>query len=158
MSSPPVDYRPDIAGEADLVTITLPTVTLLYAAAAVLINLWLALRIVQFRFKTKTMDGHGPVGEALHARGRAQANFNEYVPLALVLMALIELRVGHSPWLWLLGALLIVGRLVHPFGLERPVPNPLRMIGILLTWIASLGLALWAAYLVFQPGTAISYF
>ncbi|WCT73150.1 MAPEG family protein [Sphingomonas naphthae] len=141
-----------------MTTIALPSITLLYAAAFALLNLWLSVRVATVRIKGGTMDGHGGDGSLLHKRGRAHANFNEYVPIALVLMLVLELRVGHAAGLWALGAALIVGRLLHPFGLERPAPNPFRMAGILLTWLATLGLALWAIYLAFQPGPAITYF
>lgn len=138
-------------GGQDMPGFTPPTVTLIYAAAAVIINLWLAFRTVQVRLRTKTSMGHGETDGLLLARGRAHANFNEYVPLALLLMLAVELHVGPSTGLWVLGAMLIVGRLLHPFGLERPAPNPLRMAGILLTWVASLGLAAWALLLVLRP-------
>ena len=141
-----------------MTSITLPSITLLYAAAAALLNLWLATRVTMARFATKTMDGHGAEDGLLAKRARAHANFIEYVPLALILMLILELRVGHSAGLWALGAVLIVGRVLHPFGMERAAPNPFRMLGILLTFAALLGLALWAIYLAFQPGPSVTYF
>jgi uncharacterized membrane protein YecN with MAPEG domain len=35
----------------------------------------------------------------------------------------------------------VLGRLAHPFGMDRPAPNAFRMIGALLTWILLLVLA-----------------
>jgi uncharacterized membrane protein YecN with MAPEG domain len=80
----------------------------------------------------------------MQARTRAHANFNEYVPMALILMGLIEMNVGTSRWLWGIGALLVVARVAHPFGLERPMPNPYRAIGVMLTFASMLFLIVWA--------------
>lgn len=140
-----------------LVPITLPTVTLLFAAALALVNLWLAFRAGSLRMKGRAAVGDG--GDPLMmARMRAHANFNEYVPIALILMTLIELVTGHATGLWVIGALLVVGRLMHPFGMERPVPNPLRMGGILLTWGTLLALIVWGIWIVLQPAPGVVYF
>ncbi|PTQ10793.1 GST-like protein [Sphingomonas oleivorans] len=137
---------------------TPPSVTLIIAAALGLINLWLSFRVGRVRLPSKIAIGDGG-NEMLRARMRAHANFNEYVPIALILMLLIELRVGAATGLWVLGLALVVGRLVHPFGMERPVPNPLRGGGIALTGLASLALVIWAIYLAFTPAqTQITYF
>ncbi|MFW2830648.1 MAPEG family protein [Sphingomonas sp. ID0503] len=125
----------------------LPTVTLIIAAALAIINLWLAMRIVPFRMKGVPVgDGGNPL---IVARMRAQSNFAEYVPVALILMALVELHVGADGKLWGIGAALAIGRVLHPFGIERPVPNVMRAGGILLTWVATLLLALWAVLIGF---------
>nr|WP_294392115.1 MAPEG family protein [uncultured Sphingomonas sp.] len=125
-----------------------PVITLIIAAAMGLLNLWLGLRVAQVRVAKKVMVGDGEVPQLL-ARGRAHANFNEYVPIALILMLLVELRVGASPWLWAAGAALVIGRVLHPFGMERPAPNPLRLSGILLTWATIAGLVLWAVLIAY---------
>ena len=124
--------------------VALPVITLLVAAAMGLLNLWLGVRITQVRRSARISLGHG--GQpALEARIRAHANFNEYVPIALILMMLIELCAGGSTWLWLLGALLVAARLLHPFGMDRPAPNLPRAAGALLTWTVVLALVVWAA-------------
>ena len=70
-------------------------------------------------------------------RARAHANFAEYVPLALVLMALVELQEGSTWTLHLIGALIIAGRLIHAFGISRePENGRLRVFGIALTLAA----------------------
>lgn len=125
-------------------------ITLLYAAVLAIINLWLAWRAGKIRVSDRIMIGDG--GNALlHARMRAHANFNEYVPVALILMGLIEFHVGSALGLWVLGGLLAVARLAHPFGMERPAPNALRAGGILVTYLVTIALILWAIYVVFTP-------
>ena len=120
-----------------------PQITLIIAAALGLLNLWLAVRIVRVRVSRKVSLGHGGI-PGMQGRIRAHANFNEYVPIALILMGLIEMNVGASRWLWGIGALLVVARVLHPFGMDRPSPNPYRALGALFTFV-SLGLLVgWA--------------
>jgi uncharacterized membrane protein YecN with MAPEG domain len=135
-----------------------PAVTLLIAAALGLINLWLAIRASRVRISQKILMGDND-NPLMRARMRAHANFNEYVPIALILMALIELRVGASAFLWGIGLALVVGRLLHPFGLDRPAPNALRISGIMLTWAVLIALVIWALILSFTAvPSGIRYF
>jgi uncharacterized protein len=125
-----------------------PTVTLIFAAALGLLNIWLGVRVSRARVTNKVLIGHGDV-PGLEARMRAHANFNEYVPIALILMLLIELNVGASRWLWGLGALLVVARVLHPLGMDRTTTSPLRTGGAILTWAILLALVLWAVLLAY---------
>jgi len=120
-----------------------PQITLIIAAALGLLNVWLGARVVRGRVSHKISLGDGNL-PLMQARTRAHANFNEYVPMALILMGLIEMNVGTSRWLWGIGALLVVARVAHPFGLERPMPNPYRAIGVMLTFASMLFLIVWA--------------
>ena len=120
-----------------------PQITLIIAAALGLLNVWLGLRVIRVRQSRKVSLGHGEV-PGLEARCRAHANFNEYVPMALILMGLIEMNVGGSRWLWPVGALLVVARVLHPFGLDRPAPNLYRLLGAVLTLVSMLLLIAWA--------------
>jgi hypothetical protein len=122
--------------------ITLP-ITLTIAAAAVLINIWLGTRISRMRFHYKVSVGDGGI-DRIANRMRAQANFIEYTPLFLILLAVVELSVGAKTWLWGVAILFILARLAHPFGMDRQAPNKLRVIGILVTWLVLTGLALFA--------------
>ena len=85
----------------------------------------------------------------LEARMRAHANFIEYVPLALILFGLIEMRVGQSSLLFGLGVALAVARLLHPLGMERPAPNIARGGGFLLTCVVIVALVIWGAMLLY---------
>ncbi len=115
-------------------------ITLTIAGAAAIVNIWLAIRIVMVRLKAKVLIGDG--GNALlTARMRAQLNYMEYTPLVLILIGLIELAKGTQTWLWAAGILYILGRIVHPFGMDKQTPHPLRGVGILTTWIVLIGLA-----------------
>lgn len=128
-------------------------ITLTIAAAATLLNIWLAMRIGRLRMAKKVSIGHG--GDALlETRMRAQANFGEYTPFVLILLALIELAKGSQTWLWLVAILYILARIAHAFGMERPAPNKLRAGGAMITMLVLLGLAGYALsipYLAKKP-------
>jgi hypothetical protein len=138
-------------------TITLP-ITLTIAAGAALINIWLGTRVSRLRLRHKVSLGDAG-NDWIVCRMRAQANFIEYTPFFLILLALVELAGGSPNWLWAVGILYIVGRLLHPFGIDRPAPNALRMIGILITWVVLAGLAGYALYLAstFRPQPIVTF-
>ncbi|HEY0027470.1 MAG TPA: MAPEG family protein [Allosphingosinicella sp.] len=121
---------------------TLP-ITLTIAAAAALINIWLGVRVSQLRLRHKVSVGDAG-NPQLVARMRAHGNFIEYTPFFLILLALVELSRGSKTWLWAVAIVYILGRLAHPFGMDRPAPNKLRMIGVVITWAVLLGLAIYA--------------
>jgi uncharacterized membrane protein YecN with MAPEG domain len=124
-------------------------VTLVIAAATGLINVWLAFGVGRNRVSNKINLGDG--GEAaMTAKIRAHGNLTEYAPTVLILMALIELARGPSLWLWIVGVVFIVVRLAHAFGIVRPAPSVLRMIGALGTWLVILVLAGWALVISYQ--------
>ena len=126
-------------------------VTLTIAAAAALGNLVLAYRIVRVRLKDRILLGDGGRPD-LVARTRAQANFVEYVPFVLILMALIEAAGGSPTGLGVAGGVVVAARVAHAIGMDRPTANPLRAGGALLTWAVLLGLALWALTLAWTGG------
>ena len=121
-------------------------VTLTFAGAAALINLWLAFRVVAIRRSGKVLHGDG-ANLLLLARMRAQANFVEYAPFVLILLALIELAGGSRWWLWGIGAAFVAARLAHPFGMDARTMSPLRAAGALITWAVLLVLGVWAIWI-----------
>ncbi len=100
-------------------------ITLTFAAACALLNLWLAIRCARFRISDKIM--HGDAGHALLAkRMRAHANFIEYTPIVLILFALIELAAGPSLWLWIGALAYILARIAHGIGMDADKPTAWR--------------------------------
>lgn len=124
------------------------SMTLTIAAASAAINIWLALRVSQRRMSAKVMIGDGGSGP-LQAAVRAHANFVEYAPFVLILIAGVELAGGSATWLWIAGVVFVVGRIAHGLGMDRAAPNPLRAGGIVSTWLVLAGLAAWALVLVY---------
>jgi uncharacterized membrane protein YecN with MAPEG domain len=116
-------------------------ITLTMAGAATLVNIWLANRVGRVRHAAKISVGDGG-NEALARRMRAQANFVEYTPFFLILLGLIELATGSPTWLWAVGAVYILARLAHAFGMDGGTRA--RMIGIVTTMGILAGLAVYA--------------
>jgi uncharacterized membrane protein YecN with MAPEG domain len=94
----------------------LPT-TLCLTAAALLINFWLSMRCGQIRSKEKISVGDGG-HDLLGRRMRAQLNFVEQVPLSLMGVGLLELAGKGGAWLAPLGAVFLIGRIAHAFGMD----------------------------------------
>ena len=71
--------------------------TLSLAAAAAIINIWISMRIGKVRMADRVIHGDG--GNALlQQRMRAHLNFIENTPLALLLIAVIELSGKGGQW------------------------------------------------------------
>jgi uncharacterized membrane protein YecN with MAPEG domain len=119
---------------------TVPTITPLYAGVLALILVALAMRVIRIRRGKRIGIGDGN-DDNLARRIRAHANFTEYVPIALVMMLLIELA-GYPAWtLHALGLALIVGRVVHAWSLPAQSLAG-RTIGMVLTFAVLISSAL----------------
>lgn len=116
-------------------------ITLTIVGAAALLNFWLAMRVGKVRGSEKVSVGDGG-NERVIRRMRAHANFAEFTPIVLILIAAIELATGGGLTLWIIGALYILVRIAHAFGMDRD--GPLRACGIIGTALITVGLALWA--------------
>ena len=118
-------------------------VSLTFAGALTLLTLWLAYRVVRVRMAVGTLVGDGD-NPLLRGRMRAQANFVEYAPFALALVALIELAGGSRTGLWAAALVFLLARVAHAFGMDIHRYNPARAGGIIGTWLVLLALAIWA--------------
>ncbi len=116
--------------------------TPVYAGIATLVFVFLSARVIVTRGATKTTMGDGG-HQSLQRAIRAHGNFAEYVPLALLLMALAELQDRSVYAIHFVGLCLLVGRLAHAFGVSRePELFTFRVAGMILTFIALLSGAL----------------
>lgn len=124
-------------------------VTMLYTGALALVFLVLSVRVIQGRTGPKGIGlGDGGNAEMLR-RMRSHANFSEYVPLILLMMAFVEAS-GLAKWvIHAMGATLLAARLLHGYALaytERWLFG--RFWGALLTLVLLLVgalLCLWRA-------------
>jgi uncharacterized membrane protein YecN with MAPEG domain len=109
-------------------------ITALYAGLLGILMLILAFRVVAVR--RVTAIGLGDGGDALLlSRIRIHGNAAEYVPLALILMLILELNGGSARWLHVLGVALLVGRVAHVQGLSQSTGTSAgRFVGNILTW------------------------
>ncbi|MEG3124952.1 MAPEG family protein [Sphingomonas sp. GB1N7] len=117
-------------------SITMP-VTLVATGGAGIIALWLGLRAGKVRSGAKIDIGDGG-NAALIARMRAQANYVEYAPFIVMLIAALEFTCGTSSWLWVAAILFLIARVLHAFGMDGMKGG--RMIGILITFLLLLAL------------------
>jgi len=118
-----------------------PFVTSVYAALLALVFIALSFWVGGGRGKYKISLGDGGNPELL-GRIRAHANFAEFVPLILILVALLE---GRRTSIYLIHALLfalLVGRIMHPLGMTAPAGSArqgiFRGTGATLTMIVLL--------------------
>jgi hypothetical protein len=122
-------------------------VVALYGALNAILNIVLAANVSRGRGKHKVSIGTGDSDEMLRV-SRAHGNNAEFVPLALVMLLILELMGGPSLWLHVLGGSLFVARLLHWAGiLIKKSPNPYRFIGTAVTWLVILGSAVFALIL-----------
>ena len=128
-------------------------ISLTIAAGAALLNLWLATRVGRVRGQEKVSIGDGG-NDRLIRRMRAQANYVENTPFVLILLALIELGIGSSIWLWAVGALYLVGRILHAIGMDGMMWG--RMVGTIITMLTQIGLAATALIIVYQSPASIT--
>lgn len=123
-------------------------ITSLYAALGILVYLALAAHVSRVRREEQVGLGTGG-NERLTRAVRAHGNTAEYLPLALIGLALLEIQEMGGHWLHLAGGAIIVGRFLHAWGLSRSTGvSTGRFVGTLLTWLALVGMAgllLWRA-------------
>jgi uncharacterized membrane protein YecN with MAPEG domain len=108
-------------------------VTALYAGLLGLYFIWLATRVIKARRVHRV--GLGTMHRLVERPARAHGNFAEYVPFALLLLALNEIN-GLPDWaLHVLGVTLLVGRVLHATGIAKePEDFKWRILGMSLTF------------------------
>jgi hypothetical protein len=111
-----------------------------YAALLAMLFLALSWRTIQLRRRFRVAVGDGGHPELLRAM-RVHANFAEYVPLALLLILMVE--IGGSPaWLvHVLGLALVLARVSHAWGVSHTPENFRFRIAGMMTTFGVLGLA-----------------
>ena len=116
------------------------SVTLIFAAIFGFMHVVFTLRVGNYRFKSKISLGDGGDRELLK-RVRAQGNFIENVPIALLLILLNDLDGAEDSTLMLMGPILLISRLTHYLTIvtvKLPwILRPLSMLGTLGTIIAA---------------------
>ncbi len=106
--------------------------TLLFAGLCALLQCALTVLVIGHRVQVRVnlMEGGDQV---LLRRIRAHGNFTETVPMALILMGLLELRGLQSSWLRALGICLLLGRVLHAISLLTNGAMWGRQAGMVLT-------------------------
>ena len=111
-----------------------PTIVPVYAAVLAFVYIALSARVIQARRSAKVAIGtRGDVG--LERKMRVHANFAEYVPFALLLATFVEMEGRPALLIHLLCLALVVGRVVHAYGVSQEHENyRLLTIGMATTF------------------------
>jgi len=125
-------------------------VTAVVAATLAFIFIKLSFNVIELRKMHKVSIGSSGV-DALERAMRAHANFAEYVPLGLVLIASLELN--GAPWMLVavVGLFLVLGRYFHAKGMHddglsfehRATGMKFTLVGLALSAFANV---VWVAY------------
>ena len=100
-------------------------ITLLYAAILGLLSVLLANQVLYVRLRGGEEEKWRP-----NATERAQANFVENVPLALIILFIFEYSSSSNVLIHILGILLVLFRLLHAWGMSKNEgANYPRLIG-----------------------------
>ena len=115
-------------------------ITATYAGLLGLAYIALSMNVIRTRRAAQVSLGSGG-NELLERRMRANGNFAEYVPLALLLIAFLEAG-GQAAWLiHSLGIALLLGRLLHGYALSSLTRRPAARVGGMMLTLAVIGLA-----------------
>ncbi len=126
----------------------MPLITLFFASLLVLLNLALMVRVTLHRRARQIGLGSGGDPQ-LQQRIRAHANFIEQAPLALLVLMMLELAQLTPVAIWILGAMLLAGRVLHAIGLSGSAGYSFgRFTGTLLSWAMLLASAVLGLYVV----------
>ena len=121
-------------------------VTSLYAALLALVYFVLFGMVGRVRGQLKISLGDGGNPELIVAN-RRHMNFVENVPLALLLILLVEMNGATTTYVHALGAVLLASRIIHPFGLKPDnmgsMPRVIGAGGTALVILASVVTLLW---------------
>ena len=108
---------------------TIPSITALYAALLGLLGAALTVNVIINRVNAHVDAGDGGVAKLAQAI-RAQGNFIEQAPLALLIIALAEAAGARALLVQILGIALVASRFASAFALNRSLgQSPLRQFG-----------------------------
>ena len=129
-------------------------ITALYASILTLLIVWLSLNVIKARRKHKVRYGDGDNIHLIVAR-TAHSNTVQYIPLALILLLMLELNHASTWLIHLLGISLVVGRLIYAHALLKEHHSG-RVTGMKITLYALIAMAfLNLAYLPFNKLTSL---
>jgi uncharacterized protein len=122
----------------------LPSITSAYLGMLALLYLVLGLQVSRLRRGHRVLFGDGD-NIKLRSAIRAHANFVEYVPIIVLMVAMLEMSGMPALRVHLLMGALLVARLLHPLGMYVG-PRTLRFQicrvgGIVLTLLVMAGAA-----------------
>ena len=106
----------------------------IYASLLAILFVYLSIRTIRLRRSLRIGLGHSDDPRMLRAM-RVHANFAEYVPLALLLIFLVESSTPSALLVHALGAALLIARLSHAYGVsQHPEDFRFRVFGMATTF------------------------
>ena len=121
-------------------------VSFVYAGLLGLLLIALSAQVVLARRRFRVRLGTG-TEDGMHQAVRVQANFAEYVPFAVLLLAFAEITGLPVAAVHVGGMLLVASRLLHAVGLAgSPGWSFGRFYGTAGTWLVIVALSLWLLY------------
>ena len=119
------------------------TATALYAGILGLMSIGVAMPAGRLRGQTKISIGDGGNPDLLLAM-RRHSNFVENVPLALILIGIMELNGVGLLAIHCLGIALVIARLSHALGLKGDTISGMgRLVGAMGTMLVMLIASIW---------------
>ena len=123
---------------------TIP-ITLFTASILGLMFIWLSARVIGARVRNDVLIGDDQ-NEVLWA-SRTHGNFTEYVPVFLIVLALVESAGGNRTVLWIIAILFILARLSHVPGMGPDANLKFRQAGIIGSFTAIGAVSVYGLYL-----------
>ena len=122
----------------------------MYAGVLAILIIFLGYRVTTFRRAEKKSTEQSDCSVGMRCAIRAHANALENIPLALVLLFMLELQFLNPILVNALGVMLVLGRVLHAWGLSRfDGPSFGRFYGMILTWLSMLAMAILNIWLCF---------
>lgn len=122
------------------------TITLTTASILGLMFVWLSARVIGGRVKGEVNIGDGGSTELLY-QIRTQGNFSEYVPIFLIILALLETMGANKTALIALAALFIIARLLHVPGMGEQANLKFRQAGIVGSFTSIVAASLYGLFI-----------
>lgn len=115
----------------------------LYAGLCGLLMVILFVRVSQRRLSSKIGIGCGN-DAVLEQRVRAHGNFIESVPMALVLLYILEQSGTREIYVHAFGVVLVISRVAHAYGMSTTSGRSVgRFYGSIGTLLVIIGLSIW---------------
>ena len=126
----------------------LPIYTGLFAALLMIMQMVLMGLVIKQRGTNDVLIGDGGV-DAMQQAIRVHGNFVENAPIFLIGLALIELMVGANTWVLVMGAVFVIGRLLHAVGISMTTGLSMpRFIGTVASILVTVVAACYLGYTV----------
>ncbi len=108
-------------------------ITALYACILAGLLVGLAFQVIKQRRIHRVVYSDGGV-KALQIARSAQGNASDYIPITLILMALLEFNGAQPVWIHLTGIIFVIGRVIHAISIIKENVKG-RVKGMQLTFL-----------------------